>query len=253
MSCCSRPCHVSATTAPAKPASPKSGCGCERGCGCEGECCDLLCFERPNNFCGHLLTDADLLCEQRYFREKNKLYHRALHGHGIVCGLRIMCDSDCEGYVRIEEGYAIDDCGNDLVVCEPLRFDVLKPPCGTKAGWSRRRRPIPAHRRQQGRLPHTAVLPDRCLLPEEMSDFTAPLTPGCNPKPVGVRAYTGPRAGDLRRARELPDKGSPFAAAKERDRGVLRVVQQGTLRLSTSNGNADPISSILSGDGRRPN
>ena len=25
----------------------------------------------------------------------------------------------------IDEGYAIDDCGNDLVVCEPLRFDVI--------------------------------------------------------------------------------------------------------------------------------
>lgn len=88
-------------------------------------CCELVCFERPNYFCGHLLTDADLMREQWYFREKNKLYHRNLHGHGIVCGLRLTCDPNCPGGVLIDEGYAIDDCGNDLVVCEPLPFDVV--------------------------------------------------------------------------------------------------------------------------------
>lgn len=88
-------------------------------------CCELVCFERPNYFCGHLLTDADLMREQWYFREKNKLYHRTLHGSGIVCGLRLTRDPNCPGGVLIDEGYAIDDCGNDLVVCEPLPFDVV--------------------------------------------------------------------------------------------------------------------------------
>src|SRR4051794_36943753 len=50
-------------------------------------CCELIDFKRPNYVCGHLLTDADLTLDQRYFREKNKLYNRAFHGHGIVCGL----------------------------------------------------------------------------------------------------------------------------------------------------------------------
>jgi hypothetical protein len=88
-------------------------------------CCGLICFERPNYFCGHLLTDADLTLEQRYFREKNKLYNRSFHGHGIVCGLRLTCDHDCQGGVLISKGYAIDDCGNDLVVCEPMRFPAI--------------------------------------------------------------------------------------------------------------------------------
>ena len=48
--------------------------------------CGLMTFDRPNYFCGHLLTDTDLTLEQRYFREKTRLYHRALDGHGIVWG-----------------------------------------------------------------------------------------------------------------------------------------------------------------------
>ncbi len=88
-------------------------------------CCDLICFERPNYFCGHLLTDTDLSTEQHYAIEKRKLHNRTLHGWGVVCGLRMTCDPECGG-VMIDEGYAIDDCGNDLVVCEPLRFDVIR-------------------------------------------------------------------------------------------------------------------------------
>ena len=72
------------------PAGYKNGtkpCGCgehhhghhEHDC-----CCKLECFERPNYFCGHLLTDADLKLDQKYVIEKNKLYHRAIHGHGHI-------------------------------------------------------------------------------------------------------------------------------------------------------------------------
>ena len=107
-----------------KPAPAPPDCGC--GCGCGGACnCGLECLTRPAYFCGQLLTDADLTLDQRYFRRKNRLYHQALHGHGIVCGLRLTCDPDCEGRVRIEEGYAIDECGNDLVICETRVFDVI--------------------------------------------------------------------------------------------------------------------------------
>jgi hypothetical protein len=88
-------------------------------------CCQLVCFERPNYFCGHLLTDDDLTKEQRYVIEKQKLYHRTLHGHGIVCGLRLTCDPQCCGRIWVGDGYAIDDCGNDLVVCDPQPVDVL--------------------------------------------------------------------------------------------------------------------------------
>ncbi|HWA72770.1 MAG TPA: hypothetical protein VG937_10560 [Polyangiaceae bacterium] len=129
-----------------KPCGPCSGSasGGKGDCGCGGcgsvdcrcgakECCNLVCFERPNYFCGHLLTDADLKLDQKYLIEKNRLYHRTLHGSGVVCGLRLSCDSDCGGWICVGDGFAIDECGNDLVVCETLRYpliDDLK-----KKGW----------------------------------------------------------------------------------------------------------------------
>jgi hypothetical protein len=88
-------------------------------------CCRLVSFERPNYFAGHLLTDADLLLEQRYVREKRKLYHRSLHGTGVVCGLRLTCDPNRAGGVLVGKGYAIDDCGNDLILPERLSLDVV--------------------------------------------------------------------------------------------------------------------------------
>ena len=88
-------------------------------------CCNLVCFDRPNYFCGHLLTDADLTLQQKYVLEKNKLYHRTLDGFGVVCGLKLTCDCDCKGHILIHDGFAIDDCGNDLVVCQATPFDVI--------------------------------------------------------------------------------------------------------------------------------
>ena len=87
-------------------------------------CGGVECFERPRFFCGQLLTDKDLDAAQRYVIEKNKLHNRHLVGTGVVCGLPVYCDP-CDGYVVIEPGYAIDCCGNDIVVCDPYRFDVI--------------------------------------------------------------------------------------------------------------------------------
>ena len=105
-------------------ASP-CGCGCHNQNSPPERCCKLTCFERPQYFCGQLLSDADLTLEETYFREKNKLYHRTLDGFGVVCGLRMSCDGHCKGHITIGDGYAIDCCGNDLVVCEPRSFDVI--------------------------------------------------------------------------------------------------------------------------------
>jgi hypothetical protein len=116
-----------AATAPSSTTASSSPCGC----GCHEQalepcgCCKLTCFERPKYFCGQLLSDADLTLEETYFREKNKLYHRMLDGFGVVCGLRLRCDPDCCGHITIGEGYAIDCCGNDLVVCEPRSYDLI--------------------------------------------------------------------------------------------------------------------------------
>ena len=146
-------------------------------------CCDTECFERPRYFCGHLLTDADLTLEQRYVIGKQKLYHRALHGHGIVCGLRLTCDPSCSGHVTVGEGFAIDDCGNDLVVCEPASFDVVAA-------------------LRDKKLLHATPAADDCepgtwtsdcptrdcfyivaCYAEEEQEFATPLTPPCGPSP----------------------------------------------------------------------
>ena len=88
-------------------------------------------IDRPRFFPGQLLTDADLTSELNYIIEKNKLHNRYLHGWGVVCGLKVKCDPCCVGYgsygrVIVEPGYAIDCCGNDIVVSNPHVFDVIK-------------------------------------------------------------------------------------------------------------------------------
>jgi hypothetical protein len=158
------------------------------GCGCaESErphtCCDLVCFERPEYFCGHLLTDTDLSLDQRYVREKHKLYHRTLHGHGIVCGLRLTCDHACRGHVLIGEGYGIDDCGNDLVVCEPASFNVI--------GRLREKKLLyraPPQDDCKPKKPEDDCRIRQCFYitacyDEEPQEFATPLPPSCGPSP----------------------------------------------------------------------
>jgi len=65
------------------------------------------------------------MLEQRYLREKNRLYHRSLHGAGVVCGLRLTCDPYRAGGILVGSGFAIDDCGNDLVLPERMPLDVI--------------------------------------------------------------------------------------------------------------------------------
>jgi len=117
--------NVNTTTSAPSTSAGNSPCGCADQTPSQPCCCNLVCFDRPNYFCGHLLTDADLTLQQKYVVEKNKLYHRTMDGYGIVCGLKLTCDCDCKGNILIHDGFAIDDCGNDLVVCQTTRFDVI--------------------------------------------------------------------------------------------------------------------------------
>jgi hypothetical protein len=102
-----------------------------RPCGCSDAACDcavcrtLVCTERPRYFAGQLLTEAELTGEQSYVLAKNRLHNRFLHGVGVVCGLEVACH-ECDGWVTVQPGYALDPCGNDIVVCEAHDFDVLE-------------------------------------------------------------------------------------------------------------------------------
>jgi hypothetical protein len=74
-------------------------------------------FRRNNFFSGRLLTAADLELEQNYFREKQKLHNRALHGFGIVSGLDVSHRRD---KLLITNGLALDCEGNEIVIAESL-------------------------------------------------------------------------------------------------------------------------------------
>jgi hypothetical protein len=94
------------------------------GCCCTA-CTGLQCLDRTRFFSGQLLTESDLNNEQSYLLAKNRLHNRLLHGWGVVCGLQVTC-SDCAGWVTINPGYAIDPCGNDIIVCAAQSFNVLQ-------------------------------------------------------------------------------------------------------------------------------
>ncbi|HKS72695.1 MAG TPA: hypothetical protein VJQ82_05820 [Terriglobales bacterium] len=93
------------------------------GCCCPA-CLGLECLDRPRFFAGQLLTEADLNSAQSYVLAKNRLHNRYLHGYGVVCGLEVVCNN-CDGYVTVKPGYAIDPCGNDIIVCQAQSFNVI--------------------------------------------------------------------------------------------------------------------------------
>jgi hypothetical protein len=70
-------------------------------------------FDRLRFFNGRLLTASDFALEQNYFRRKQKLHNQALHGFGIVSGLRVTIES---GKVAVTAGLALDCEGNELLV-----------------------------------------------------------------------------------------------------------------------------------------
>jgi hypothetical protein len=86
-------------------------------------CGGLECLCRPRFFAGQLLSEEDLRALDHYLIEKNKLHNRYVHGWGVVCGLEVVCHP-CRGWVTIKSGYAIDPCGNDIIVCEDYSFDL---------------------------------------------------------------------------------------------------------------------------------
>jgi hypothetical protein len=88
-------------------------------------CTDLQCLERPRYFSGQLLTEAELNSEQAYMLAKSRLHNRYLHGSGVACGLQVSCGTSA-GKVSIQPGFAIDPCGNDIIVCSAQEFDVLQ-------------------------------------------------------------------------------------------------------------------------------
>lgn len=73
---------------------------------------------RTRFFDGMFLTQADLENEQRFWRLKRRLTNRAL-GDGVVWGLRLTWNQQRHMF-SLTQGYALDCCGNDLIVECPV-------------------------------------------------------------------------------------------------------------------------------------
>ena len=99
-------------------------CGCGGACGCGDGACQPQDFARPRFFAGQLLTEDDLDLLGSYVVEKNRLHNRSFFGEGVVCGLMVTCDPCGDGKIAVQPGYALDCCGNDIVVPCPQTLDV---------------------------------------------------------------------------------------------------------------------------------
>jgi hypothetical protein len=102
--------------------------GCSSGCGCGGSCggqAGASAYVRPRFFNGMLLTEDDLQAIDDYAVAKRRLTNRHMFGPGVVCGLAVDCDPCKPGWLTVTPGYALDCCGNDIVVGCPEKLDAL--------------------------------------------------------------------------------------------------------------------------------
>jgi predicted flap endonuclease-1-like 5' DNA nuclease len=70
-----------------------------------------------------VLADTDLTALVDWTRAHLAL-RRYRDGWGVVCGLDVRCDPDRAGWVRVDPGFALGCCGEDIVVCEPEYIDL---------------------------------------------------------------------------------------------------------------------------------
>ncbi len=79
---------------------------------------------RPIFFPGKLLTADDLNAEQEYFIGRHRRHNRALHGFGVVQGLRV--SSSGAGHIQISAGLALDCLGQEVILEQTKEIKILK-------------------------------------------------------------------------------------------------------------------------------
>jgi hypothetical protein len=177
-------------------------------CVCGGVGCDLCrteSFVRPQFFAGQLLTEEDLQLFGDYVAAKNRLHNRHFFGEGIVCGLEVTCHPCGGGTVIVHPGYALDCCGNDIVLSctqtldinamvRELRIKLLggydcgdpckdkgKEPCGDdKASTTGK----PSKGNDTG---HSDTAREYCLYVRYCEELTDPITPYTTDEPCGAQ------------------------------------------------------------------
>jgi hypothetical protein len=96
--------------------------------------CDDATLTRPNYYMGKVLGVEDFAQEQAYHRAHRRRHNRLLHGVGIVRGLEVDVEPGPQGgppSVVVSPGVAISPAGDEVVTCEPMRFDLCSgmSPC----------------------------------------------------------------------------------------------------------------------------
>ncbi|MGH6628469.1 MAG: hypothetical protein ACREB3_01925, partial [Burkholderiales bacterium] len=104
-----------------KPGTSAKTCACG-GAGCAN--CGGRGYVRPRFFAGQLLTEEDLQSLSDYMVVKNRLHNRHFFGDGVVCGLEVVCHPCGGGKMVVAPGYALDCCGNDIVLNCPTELDI---------------------------------------------------------------------------------------------------------------------------------
>lgn len=103
--------------------NPDTGAS-NQACGeLETTSCEPQCLVQPSFFCGQLLTDEDLNELIAWAKGKFRL-DRYKNGWGVVHGLSVRCADDKACGLVMAPGYAVDPCGNDIVVCEDIAVDL---------------------------------------------------------------------------------------------------------------------------------
>lgn len=146
---------------------------------------------RTRFFDGMFLTQADLETEQRYWRLKRRLTNRAL-GEGVVWGLRLEWKARNRTFA-LSPGYALDCCGNDLIVEGPIELSEQQlwtradPSLRAGAGVRARSPDIDDHETNRDAL-HACVVLQYVECPEEARpvhrDACAGPTGSCEPSRI---------------------------------------------------------------------
>jgi len=91
-------------------------------------CAGLQPPTRNRYFAGNLLGVQDLQDEQAYLIDKDRRHARYLHGYGVVCGLRVRpADPPQPWQVIVEPGLALDPCGREILVPQPVEYRLNRP------------------------------------------------------------------------------------------------------------------------------
>jgi hypothetical protein len=80
----------------------------------------LAAPERNHYFYGKLLDVQQLQKEQHYFIAGRRHLNRLVLGHGVVCGLNVVADT--ESTIRIQPGVALDALGREII--DPEAFGM---------------------------------------------------------------------------------------------------------------------------------